>query len=148
MTPDGRERLRQQLIRDEGLHLYPYLDTKNKLTVGIGHNLTDGGLPSEIVEALYEYDWKEKWDALLIALPWVAFIGEPRQAALLNMAFNMGVGSWEKQTGLLGFRKMLAAAETGDWATAAREALDSDYADDVGDRARRVAQQLETGAWT
>ena len=49
------------------------------------------------------------------------------------MAFNMGVG------GFLAFRQMLRAIE------AAREALDSRWARQVGARAARIADMLTTG---
>jgi len=49
--------------------------------------------------------------------------------------------------GLLGFHKMLGACEKGDWATAALEALNSEWARQVGPRAYRISRQLEEGRW-
>jgi len=57
----------------------------------------------------------------------------------MNMAFNM-------QGKLLGFRKFLAAAQRGDWNGAATEMLDSLWARQVGDRAKRLASMMRSGA--
>ena len=62
-----------------------------------------------------------------------------RRDAILNMAFNLGVG------GLLTFRNMLLALTAGDWMTAARHARQSDWYQQVGPRAERIAQMIETG---
>jgi len=56
--------------------------------------------------------------------------------ALLNMAYQLGV------SGLLNFSKMLTALQAGDREEAAREALDSLWAKQTPNRARRVALLL------
>jgi len=56
----------------------------------------------------------------------------------MNMCF-MGIQK------LLKFKKMLAAAEAGDYDKAADEILDSKYAKQVGARATRLAQMMRTG---
>jgi lysozyme len=45
------------------------------------------------------------------------------------------------------FPKMHLALAAGDYPGAAREMLDSDWAQQVGDRADRLAQQMVTNAW-
>ena len=52
------------------------------------------------------------------------------------MAFNLG------ETRLRGFRKMWAALEEGNYATAAAEMLDSKWATQVKGRARDLAQLM------
>ena len=42
----------EQLIRDEGLRLFPYTDTVGKLTIGVGRNLTDAGISADEAEVL------------------------------------------------------------------------------------------------
>ena len=64
-----------------------------------------------------------------------------RQAALIDMAYNMG------QHRLAGFLKMLHAMHTGDWQSAHDEALGSVWARQVGRRADRDAKMLLTGEW-
>lgn len=74
------------------------------------------------------------------ALPWWRQLNSPRQDALANMTYNLGL------TRLLGFKKALAAMERQDWTTAAAEMLDSQWEKDVGARAHRLARQMLTGA--
>ena len=140
MTPPTN--LRDQLIRDEGLRLLPYTDTVGKLTIGVGRNLTDVGISETEAEMLLENDVGRTVGKLLVVCPWISKLDAPRHAVLVGMAFNMGV------TGLLGFRQMLLAVQAGQWATAAHEMLESRWAEQVGARAQRLAQQMETGVWT
>ena len=79
---------------------------------------------------------------LRAALPWFDTLDRVRQAALLNMAYQLGVA------GLKGFPKMLAALRDQRWAEAEAQALDSMWAkEQTPARARRVARQLATGEW-
>lgn len=134
--------LREQLMRDEGLRLKPYADSVGKLTVGYGHNLTDDGLPQAIAEALLDFDITAATADLYRTLDWAWSLSEPRRGVLINMTFNLGIA------GLLEFRKALAAMKVGDWATAAKEMLASKWAEQVGPRAHRLAQQVLTDEWT
>lgn len=133
--------LREQLIRDEGIRLRPYTDTRGKLTIGCGRNLTDKGISPDEMDYLLDHDIEEAKRGVLTALPWAMGLDEPRFAVLVNMAFNMGL------RGMLGFRKMLEAVAQADYESAAAELLDSTYAQQVGQRAQRLARQLVTGEW-
>lgn len=131
--------LLSDLKRDEGLVLKPYRDTVGKLTIGIGRNLDDVGINEN--EALYlaKDDIFKVTSALDVALPWWRTMSEPRQRALANMAFNLGV------KGLMGFRKALAALQDGDYAKAADEFLDSTWRKQVGNRAVRITDMIRGG---
>ena len=133
--------LREQLIRDEGMRLKAYRDTQGLLTIGVGRNLDAVGLYPDEVDYLLDNDLRRVQEQVLIALPWTVSLDEARFGVLLNMCFNLGL------RGLLKFREMLSAVETGDWTTAAVEMLDSDWATQVGDRAVRLAKQMESGVW-
>ena len=133
--------IREQLIRDEGMRLKAYRDTQGLLTIGVGRNLDAVGLYPDEVDYLLDNDLRRVQEQVLIALPWTVSLDEARFGVLLNMCFNLGL------RGLLKFREMLSAVETGDWTTAAVEMLDSDWATQVGDRAVRLAKQMEIGEW-
>ncbi len=124
------------LIRDEGLRLKPYTDTVGKLTIGVGRNLDDVGISDAEARHLLRNDIMAAVRDLDRNIPWWRDLSEGRQRALLNMCFNMG---WPT---LSAFRKMLAALRTGDYDTAAAEALDSRWARQVGQRADRIAAAL------
>ena len=71
-------------------------------------------------------------------LAWYPDLPANPRCSLTNMCFNMG---WD---GLSQFVNMLAALEAGDYDKAAQDALDSQWATQVGDRSYRVAEQMST----
>ncbi len=132
--------LRRELMASEGVRSKPYRDTVGKLTIGVGRNLDDVGLDEDEIDLLLSNDICRTIRSLDRTLPWWRKIpAEPRRRAVVEMAFNLGV------RGLLGFKKMLAALMASDWPEAARQALDSKWARQVGGRAQRIAKTLETG---
>jgi lysozyme len=149
------EKLRQQIIRDEGRVDHAYQDSmegkcdhcgqsRGYWTIGVGHLIDDrkrGYLPDFIIDTLLEYDIAKVQRELIAALPWFIELDPPRQAVLVNMGFNLGVA------GLLKFAKTLAAIKTGSYHEAAIHMLDSKWARQVGVRAQRLATQMETGRW-
>lgn len=137
--------LKEQLVRDEGIRLVPYKDDLGYWTVGVGR-LIDGRKTQQAfsraeVFYLLDNDIKSKTEEILRVLPWVGDMDVVRQAVLLNMAFNLGIG------GLLKFKKFLAACELKDWLTAGVEMEDSKWWKQVGNRSKRLRQQLLTGEW-
>lgn len=130
-----------QLKRDEGLRLKPYADTQGKVTIGYGHNLTDIGITPEMADYLLVDDIHKMQQALSKALPWTDKLDGVRLAVLQNMAFNLGVD------GLLLFRTFLTHVQAGRWQLAASAMLASEWAEQVGKRAHRLAQQMDVGLW-
>lgn len=138
-----------ELRRDEGVRYRPYLDTAKppKRTVGVGHNMDAKPLPAGWVFPLTDAqvnqllmgDLQEVYAGLDAKLPWWRSLDEVRQRVLANMAFNMGVA------GLLGFPRMLAAAQGGNYAGAAAQMKDSLWYKQVGDRAERLRKAMATG---
>lgn len=132
--------LRAQLIRDEGMRLKPYQDSVGKLTIGCGRNLTDKGISLLEADVLLDHDITEAAAEVTAAFPWsVTGLDDVRREALINMVFNLGIGGVQK------FTKALKALEVQDWTTAAKEMLDSKWAQQVGTRAQRLADQITTG---
>jgi lysozyme len=136
--------IHDQLLRDEGMRLKPYEDTAGKVTIGVGRNLTDVGITADEAMVLLSNDLENTTRRLCAVLPWAAALqtSDPiRFAALLNMAFNIGVG------GLLHFQNMLSFVKAGAWVSAADEMLRSKWSTDVGHRAIRLSLQMKTGEW-
>ena len=129
-----------QLRRDEGVRSTLYRDELGHATVGVGHNLSTP-LSAHAIQVILEDDVAAAQSALDAAVPWAQGLDAVRYGALLNLTFNVG------SIGVLGFQRMLRALEAGDWTTAASELLNSRYARQVGDRAQRLATQLQTGVW-
>ncbi len=131
----GEMSLRDDLIRDEGERLKPYLDTAvpPKTTIGVGRNLTDRGITHDEAMVLLDNDLVIIKDTLAQHCPWLDACPEAVQRGLGNMCFNVG---WPR---LSGFRNMLAALQAHDWEKAADEALNSTWAAQVPNRAHRIA---------
>jgi lysozyme len=126
------DKLRNQLIVDEGLRLKAYRDSVGKLTIGVGRNLDDKGISEAEAAVLLENDIAEHVALLDARLPWWRKLDEVRQNALANMAFNLGI------EGLLGFTNSLALLERGEYEKAAANLAMSKWAKQVGPRADRI----------
>ena len=138
------EKLRAQLIRDEGKVAHAYQDSLGYWTIGVGHLIDKakgGALPDFIIDTLLEHDIEKHKRELIAALPWFTDLDPPRQAVLVNMAFNLGTA------GLLKFTNTLRAIRSGSYSEAAMHMLESKWATQVGVRAQRLAAQMETGVW-
>ena len=146
-SKEFRQRLREEIISDEGQVLKVYLDHLGYPTVGVGHL---------ILESDEEYGLGEgtpitqtRSDELLfqdlnIVLKecedrfhnnWRDY---PEEVKLIvaNMAFNLGL------TRLVKFKKMFAALNEGDYKQASVEGMDSKWAKQVYNRARRLMNRL------
>src|SRR5690348_6667679 len=74
----------------EGYRRYPYTDTVGKCSIGIGRNLSDVGLSDAEVLYLFNNDLDAALQACQRLVPRWDALSVPRQAALLDMAFNLG----------------------------------------------------------
>lgn len=133
------ERLKKQLLIDEGKKNFPYRDTVGKLTIGIGRNLDDRGLSNDEVFFLLENDVKEVIQELSRNLPWFNNLDSVRQEVLANMCFNLG---WPK---LSQFKTTLGHIQAGRYKEASGTMLQSLWARQVGARAVRLSKMMATG---
>jgi lysozyme len=138
MILSERRKLVDQLIIHEGLRLFPYTDSVGKITIGVGHNLTDLGISQTFAMLLLEADVAETLRDCE-TLDWYGTLNSVRQRAIADLRFNLGL------MGLLQFQHMIAAIKAQDWDGAARELLDSSYALQVKGRAQELAEMLRTG---
>ena len=139
MTPAAIDQLTAQLKTDEGFRQFPYQDTVGILTVAYGRNLKHVGISRDEGEVLLRNDIDKALSGCARMIPGFPGFDDARQAVLVNMTFNMGIG------GVLAFKKMLEAVRAGDYFSAATEMLDSQWARQVGARADRLARIMQTG---
>ncbi len=135
-----------QIKTDEGCELHAYPDPLSggePYTVGYGATGPQIGPDTVWTQDEANADLQARLEALCVALdgkiPWWSGLNLPRQAVLLNMAYQLGVG------GLLGFPHMLAACEAGSYSVAADHMLQSRWATQTPNRAKRLAGQMESG---
>ena len=143
-----RERLREEIIVDEGCVLEVYKDHLGYYTVGVGHLI----LPSdeeweapagtkitqtradELLVKDFNNVLKECEDNLTV---W-SEVGEEVKLILANMAFNLGLPRLKK------FKKMLKAINEKDYVKASEEGLDSKWAKQVYNRAHRLMDRMRS----
>lgn len=138
MTDTDLRRLKKLLEVHEGNKKFPYVDSVGKITIGIGHNLTDLGLSQAQVCSLLDDDVKNTLDFLDSRCPWFNDLDSVRQIAIADMTFNL-MGK------LLDFKGMIAALVAKDWDGAADHLLGSLFARQVGQRAQDLARMIRTG---
>lgn len=131
------DKLQASLTAHEGRRKFPYTDSVGKLTVGIGHNLTDIGVSDAVINLMFSEDIKKTLD-FLGTQPWWLKLDDVRQVAIADMTFDL-------MSKLLEFHGMIAALEAKDWNLAATHLLDSLFARQTGKRATDLAQMIRTG---
>ena len=134
------EILRAQLPGDEGRRNMPYTDTAGKLTIGVGRNLSDHGVNDQEIEMMLENDIAAAEMTARAIFKSFDALSDVRRSVIVNMAFNLGYRR------LLHFVNFIAAVEAGQWETAAGEMLNSLWAQEVGQRAIRLANMMRSDA--
>lgn len=133
-----RDILHTNLIKHEGVKLKPYRDTAGVLTIGVGHNLENGITHKTVMQILDDDIDVATQDAKKI-FPSLLTFSDNRQAALIELVFNMGLGTFSK------FHTTIACIHAGNWKLGARNLLDSIWAKQVGHRAIDIANMIENG---
>lgn len=135
----NRDALRDMLITDEGFRAKPYKCTAGKLTIGYGTNIEDGITEHEALCLLNIRMEKCIEDMNKVFKDYFLF-PESIQLAFANMRYNLGSG------GFRGFKKMIAAAKEMKWNQVSIEMMDSDWYNQVGDRAKKLVNMVKAVA--
>lgn len=138
------ENLTRQLVEEEGEVLYEYKDHLGFSTIGVGRLIDKrkgGGITKEESRYLLMNDINHFTRDVSAALPWFSALDSPRKAVLIGMAFQMGL------SGLMKFKNTLAHIKAGRYEKAAEGMLDSLWARQTPERAKRMAKQMKTGEW-
>jgi lysozyme len=133
-----RQRLCQQLRLHEGVEHKPYKCTAGYLTIGVGRNIEERGLSDDEIDFLLDNDVQIVVDELGRTYDWFFDLTEVRQRVVADMVFNLGLPRFSQ------FKNMIAAIEAEDYVQASNEMMDSRWAQQVGLRASRLAEMMET----
>lgn len=138
---------------EEGWREKPYLCSLGYPTVGFGFKIGPKGAPISQYQFTLPIEAGSAWlESILtktrsdmMQRPRIAAAmnacDEVRQAALISMAYQMGVA------GLDGFKGTLASIAASRWDEAATGMLNSRWAKQTSGRAKRHAEQMRTGEW-
>lgn len=132
---------------EEGYREFPYYCSERYPTIGIGQRIG----PKDADLSWYQFSVSEEaamsWckdrvkniDKNLMKYPFYRVQDDNRKAVLISMAYQLGI------VGLLKFKKMVAALEVMAYDTASNEALDSRWAKQTPERAKRHSDSIRTG---
>jgi lysozyme len=153
--------LLESVERNEGYRAVPYKDTEGLYTFATGRCLETNPLTGEEWRHLLETnqlsvsiskagaDWlkvrqidETEMECMRVFADFWPELDEVRREALIEMGYQMGMDR------LLGFKKMLAAIRSKNWPVVNAEALDSRWARQTPERAKRTARQLAKGERT
>ena len=133
-------KLAAQLENHEGRRNLCYEDSEGHLTLGVGHLMSEP-IPDVVIDLLLLCDMKDKAVGELDRIfPQWTELSETRQLVLADMMFNLGADRFLK------FKKFWKAMLDRDYETAAAEMLDSKWANQVGNRAKRLSEMMRNGA--
>ena len=138
-VPVDAEHLAAILIkRHEGYRQFPYHCTVDKLTIAYGRNIEEVGLSKDEAIYLLNNDIKNRV-AFLSRFSFYPHLSHNRQAALIDMTYQLGATSFRK------FKKTIKALNAADYNTAANEMLDSKWATETPERAKHIANLIRKG---
>jgi lysozyme len=133
-----KQRLFKQLRTHEGVEKFPYKCTAGYLTIGVGRNIEERGLLDDEIDFLLDNDINIAIDEVAATYDWFFDLSEVRQRVIIDMVFNLGLPRFAQ------FKNMIAAIEAEDFVQASNEMMDSRWAQQVGLRASRLAEMMET----
>lgn len=132
---------------EENYRARPYYCTAGVPTIGYGKVIGKKGEPlpnitaNRTEEDLFIREKIRELSYALMSRYSVAWnkCNQARQAILISMAYQLGL------TGVSQFQKMWMALSNGDFSLAAKEMLNSKWAKQTPNRAKRHAEQIERG---
>lgn len=143
------ETLGKRLAVEEDDRLVAYLDSKGILTVGRGHNciskpvegISKPGdrITQERDDELFKEDVEDACAQLDSHMYWWRGLDSDRQNVMIDLCFNMGIGT------LSTFHNTLDNIKRGNWKEAAEGMRHSLWAQQVGARAEWLANAMEKG---
>ena len=136
----NKDRLKNNLVREEGLKLKPYKCTAGKLTIGVGRNLEDRGITEATVDQMLEEDIATCIAELQANISNFNDHPDAVKETLVDLCFNLGISRLKKFKQTL--RYIDEGLETGNYTKAAVELLNSNYAKQLPNRARRNHERL------
>jgi lysozyme len=143
----GDKGIMEMIKSHEGVKTKPYKDSLGLWTVGVGHLIGDGkSLPPEWnrelsmkeVDELFAKDYMHHKEMATKTPGWDK-ANETGQAAMIDLAFNMG-GSWYKK-----WPNTAKALESGDFNKAADGLKDSKWYTQVKGRAVKIVDMIRNG---
>lgn len=143
---EGYQDIKARIKKSEGLILHPYTDSRGNMTIGYGHLMVGDDftrypmgqdISKEEAEALFESDFAKHYKQATM-FPNFSSFSDGVQNALIDMTYNMGGGWWNN------WPMFVNELASGDFETAAKNIMESNYHTQVGNRAEVNAKLIQT----
>ena len=133
----------KMLKRHEGVRSKVYMCSANFETIAVGRNISESGLglSTDEIDYLLNNDINRVREELTDEYFWFPALNEARQAAMIDISFNLGA------TKLRLFVLALEAMANEKFDLAADEFMNSKWATQVGNRAFEVTDMIRSGQW-
>ena len=122
----------ENIKKHEGFRKRMYRDSVDVPTIGYGFNLNQIELPKPVAELWLSFEIQNHINELE-KYHWFNHLDEIRKDVLIDMHYNLG------HSRFMEFKNMIKALKNKEYDVAAREMLDSKWADQVGTRAAELA---------
>ena len=126
----------EQLKADEGFSDTPYRCTANKLTIGYGKQVDFLNITQEEAEKWLKEDVGKIEKKLVNKFWWYMGCPEQVKIVVINMCYQLGVSGFSK------FRKTIDLIAKKEYKKASIEMLDSRWATQTPNRAKRLSNRL------
>jgi lysozyme len=128
-----------EIRRHEGFSSTVYLDSVGKRTIGYGWNLDSDPMYREAADVQMRCKLEDIEARLLSLYDWYPNLSQARKDVVLNMSYNLGVEGFGK------FRQTIWYLANSRFEEAADEMLRSRWSDQVGNRAKYLANKMKVG---
>ena len=138
------DRLLKSVKQHEGYKDHVYLDTRNKRTVGVGHLCVEDHWEDNReytvpeLERVLEADLNNAIQGAEELCSDCPVLDDQAKEIIVEMVFQLG------KTGVSKFRNMWKALKMPDYPTAAKEMLDSRWADQTPKRAKEMSDHMRS----
>ena len=132
------ERAKAKIVMEEDSVNKMYLCPAGYRTIGIGHNLDVNPISDEAIDVIFRDDLNKVVEQLDEYFAWWRQKPTTVQVVLLDFVFNVGIGTARK------FKHTMGMMERGEYKSASYALLQSLYAKQVPNRAKRNAVLLRS----
>jgi lysozyme len=133
------DRVAKLIIGHEGFSGKAYYCPAGLLTIGYGRNIEGKGITENEARYLLKNDIDECFSDLQNIFPEFSSLTENRQAALIDMRFNLGGSGFRK------FKKTIEAVQEYRFSDAEKEMKASLWFHQVKDRAKKLCAMMRAG---
>ena len=120
----------------EGYRPQVYQCTEGHDTIGVGFKVDDLFLSEKVCDLILEEKLNDLIPRIERKLSWFRYAQDEVKLVIVNMSYQMGL------SGVLKFKRALAAMEIKNWEMAATEMLDSLWARQTSRRANELADLI------